>query len=83
MGRKWLMKRPLTIEEILAWATAHREATDRRPTMDSCRIDRGGPSTVADALRRRRGAAILFSFSPGREFLEIPLLRRILARRVK
>jgi hypothetical protein len=38
MGRKWLLKRPLTIEEILAWATAHREATGKWPTKDSGRI---------------------------------------------
>jgi hypothetical protein len=38
MGRKWLLKRPLTIEEILASATAHREATGKWPTKDSGRI---------------------------------------------
>jgi hypothetical protein len=35
MGRKWLLKRALTVREILAWATAHREATGKWPTKSS------------------------------------------------
>src|SRR5262249_34407279 len=35
MGTKRLLRRPLTIEEILAWASAHREATGTWPTKSS------------------------------------------------
>jgi len=38
MARKWLLRRPLTIEGILAWASAHREATGKWPTKDSGRV---------------------------------------------
>jgi hypothetical protein len=35
MARKWLLRRPLTIEEILSWADAYRETTGRWPTKDT------------------------------------------------
>src|SRR5437764_60254 len=33
-----LRRRPLTIREILAWASAHREATGKWPTVSSGRV---------------------------------------------
>jgi hypothetical protein len=35
MGKKRLLRRPLVIREILAWACAHREATGKWPTKSS------------------------------------------------
>jgi hypothetical protein len=35
MGKKRLLRRPLTIRDILAWARAHREATGKWPTKKS------------------------------------------------
>jgi hypothetical protein len=35
MGNRRLLRRPLTLREILAWATAHREATGHWPTSSS------------------------------------------------
>jgi hypothetical protein len=35
MGSKWLLRRPLSLQEILAWGEAHRQATGTWPTKES------------------------------------------------